>query len=169
MSIYKMGKNKKETNCCNTKRKLFYVAIGVILLLVLIFTLPKYFTGDATASGTQISSEISKIEIIHFHGTNQCSSCITVGNFAEETMNTYFSNELESEKIIFTHINAELPENYALANKYGVTGSSLWIGTYYKDGKFSKEENINVWYKIKDKQDYMDYLKGVIEQKLFGN
>ena len=93
---------------------------------------------------------------------------LAVGDLAEETIKTYFSNELKSGKIVFGHINGELPENSELVKKYEATGSSLWIGTYYKDGKFAKEENVNVWYKISNKQDYMIYLKGVIEQKLAG-
>jgi hypothetical protein len=150
-------------------KKYIYAGIGIVVVLLLIFTIPKYFTGNVTASGTQISGDIEKLEIIHFHGTNQCYSCKTVGNYAEETINTYFSNELKSGRIVFGHINGELPENSVLVKKYGATGSSLWIGVYYKDGKFTKEENVNVWYKINDKQDYMNYLKGVIESKLSGN
>jgi len=111
---------------------------------------------------------IDKLEIYHFHGTNQCTSCIAVGDLAEETVNTYFANELKSGKIVFNHINGDLPKNKELVSKYGVTGSSLWLGTYSEDGKFKAEENVNVWYKIKDKQSYMTYLKGVIEQKLAG-
>lgn len=111
---------------------------------------------------------VQKIEVFHFHGTNQCYSCKTVGAYAEETVKTYFSDDLKSGKIVFDHINAELPENRETAVKYGVTGSSLWIGIYREDGNFSKEENVNVWYKIRDKQDYMNYLKQVIEQKLEG-
>jgi hypothetical protein len=61
-----------------------------------------------------------------------------------------------------------LPQNTELVKKYGATGSSLWIGVYSKDGKFTKEENVNVWYKIDNKQGYIDYLKGVIETKLTG-
>ncbi len=112
------------------------------------------------------SDEIEKLEIIHFHGTHQCYSCIMVGDLAEETINTYFENELKSGKITFAHINGELPENNEKVVKYGASGSSLWIGTYYKDGTFSKEQNNNVWYKIDDKEDYMNYLKEVIEQKI---
>ena len=111
---------------------------------------------------------IEKLEIYHFHNTNQCYSCKTVGAYAEETINTYFKEELESGKIVFDHINVELPENKDLAIKYGTTGSSLWLGTY-KGDDFKAEENTNVWYKIRDKQDYMDYLKGVIEQILAWN
>jgi hypothetical protein len=138
-------------------------------------------TGNATANNlsainkgnatfdTRPVVNIEKLEIYHFHGTNQCYSCKTVGAYAEETVNTYFADELKSGKITFAHINGELPENRELVAKYGVTGASLWLGTYTKDGNFSAEQNTNVWYKIDNKTEYMSYLKGIIEQKLTGN
>ncbi len=149
-------------------KKYIYAGIGIAVVLLLIFTIPKYFTGNVTASGAPISSDVEKIEVYHFHGTNQCYSCVTMGDLAEETLNTYFADELKSGKIIFDHINGELSQNSVLVKKFGATGSSLWIGVTYKDGTFTKEENINVWYKINNKKDYMDYLKGVIEGKLKG-
>lgn len=148
--------------------KKYYIGVGILVLALLIFIVPKYFTGNVTDSGSQISSDIEKIEIYHFHGNNQCYSCITMGDLAEETINTYFKDELKSDKIIFEHVNGELSQNSALVQKFGATGSSLWIGVTYKDGTFTKEENIKVWYKINNKQDYMNYLKGVIESKLSG-
>ena len=150
------------------KKLVYGIIIGVFVLLLIIF-IPKYLNGNVIADNNQkISSDIEKIEIYHFHGTNQCYSCITMGNMAEETINTYFSKELKSGKLVFGHINGELPENSPLVKKYGATGSSLWIGVTYKDGTFTKEENTNVWYKISNKEDYMNYLKGVIEQKFLG-
>jgi len=124
--------------------------------------------GNAVGDANPVVN-IDKLEIYHFHGTNQCYSCKTVGAYAEETVNTYFADELNSGKIVFGHINGELPENQDLVEKYGVTSASLWLGTYAKDGQFSAEQNTNVWYKIDNKEDYMSYLKGVIEQKLAGN
>ena len=114
------------------------------------------------------SINIEKLEIYHFHKTNQCYSCKTVGAYAEETINIYFKDELDKGIIIFDHINIDLLENKDLAVKYGATGSSLWIGTY-KNKQFNAEQNTNVWYKIKNKEDYMIYLKNIIEQKLAGN
>jgi hypothetical protein len=113
-------------------------------------------------------SQVEKVEIIHFHGTNQCYSCKTVGAYAEETVNTYFADELKTGKITFAHINAELPENRDLVEKYGVTGASLWIGVYDVAG-FHKEQNTDVWYKISDKAEYLSYLKGIIEKRLAGD
>lgn len=149
-------------------KKYISLGIGIVIVLLLIFTIPKYLTGNVTASGTKISGDIEKVEVYHFHSTQQCYTCKTVGAYAEETANTYFSNELKSGKVIFASINIDLPENKELVNKYEAKGSSLLIGVYGKDGNFVKEENVNVWYKINNKQDYMDYLKGIIETKLSG-
>ena len=125
-------------------------------------------TCELESENTPMEINIDKLEIYHFHATNQCYSCITVGNYAKETLDTFFKTELDSGIIIFDHVNLDLFENKDLVFKYGVTGSSLWIGTYTGDN-FKTEENILVWYKIKNKNDYMTYLKSVIEQKLAGN
>ncbi len=143
-----------------------YIIMGVALLLVIAVMVPKYIAGDTTDDKVKISGDVEKVEVYHFHATQQCYSCKTVGAYAEETINTYFSDELKSGKVVFASINIDLAENKELVNKYQAKGSSLWIGTYYKDGSFTKVENVNVWYKISNKQDFMDYLKGVIEGKL---
>jgi len=120
-------------------------------------------------SSTQTTkAEVQKVEVIHFHGNSQCSSCIAVGDLAEETIKTYYGSELLSGKVTFAHINFDLSENKELAQKYGVSGSSLWIGVYDAKG-FHKEENANVWYKIQDKPGYMTYLKGIIDKRLQGD
>lgn len=144
------------------KKNYFFLSLFLLILLV-----------GCTIKGTENSNSLTekniavdKIEIIHFHGNNQCYSCILVGNYAEETIKTYFADELNSGKIVFEHVNGELPENREKVIKYGATGSSLWIGVYNKEG-FYPEQNINVWYKINDKQVYMEYLKSVIEKKLY--
>jgi protein involved in sex pheromone biosynthesis len=145
------------------KKSIFFLIIAVLFVAGC--------SNNSQVNGSSVIEKdnnlsVEKIEIYHFHATNQCYSCKTVGAYAEETVNTYFADELKSSKIVFAHINGDLPENKDLVMKYKVTGSSLWIGTYTKDGQFSAEENTNVWYKISNKEDYMAYLKGIIEQKL---
>ena len=111
---------------------------------------------------------VDKIEVYHFHGANQCFSCRTIKEFAEKTVNTYYSDLLESGKMEFKSINGELPENLEVTAKYGATGSSLWIGTYI-NGEFHKEQNTNVWYKVNDEKDFLSYLKGVLDKRVAGN
>ena len=120
------------------------------------------------AKGSIMGDNVEKIEVYQFHGASQCFSCRTIKEFAEKTVNTYYSDLLESGKMEFKSINAELPENREVSTRYGATGSSLWIGTYI-NGEFHKEQNTNVWYKINDEEDFISYLKGFLDKRLSGD
>ena len=120
---------------------------------------------DPRAQSCDLDSQQTRVEVYHFHRTSQCWSCKTLGEFAEKTVNTHFKKELESGRLKFDHINVQLSENKELAEKYGASGSSLMIGIYDSNG-FSKEEDTKVWYKLNNEQEYISYLKSVIEAKL---
>ncbi len=142
----------------------------IVLMLVLIIA---GCANESSVNGNVIQNletiDVEKVEVYHFHGNNQCASCIKLGDFAEETVNAYYAKELMTGKIVFGHINAQESQNAELAKKYEVTGSSLWIGVYDKDGKFYKEENVNLWYKLGDKEEYMQYLKNIIDKRFAGD
>lgn len=118
--------------------------------------------------GAYIAGNVTQVEVVHFHPAQQCVSCRTLGEYARETVNTYFPGELSSGVLVYREINYQLPDNRDIVRKYRVTGSSLWIGIYGTDS-FRKKENVNVWYKIGNKDEYMLYLKGVIERGLAGD
>jgi hypothetical protein len=145
---------------------IFFIAL--YLILVSGCTGSSGTTQTVTVNASQPDSTVEKVEVYHFHATRQCYSCITLGAYAEETVSTYFAPEVASGKVVFAHVNIELPENKDLIERYGPTGSSLWIGVYDQNG-FHKEENVNVWYKIGDKDDYESYLKGIIARRLAGD
>lgn len=152
----------------NTKA---WFALPVLLLILALTILSAGCTTPVepnTNPGTVSSAAVEKVEVYHFHRTQQCYSCRTLGAYAEETVNTYFAPEVASGKVVFAHVNIDLPENKKLVEQYGPAGSSLFIGVYDKDG-FHKEENVNVWYKIGNNEEYLAYLKGVIEKRLAGD
>ncbi len=126
-------------------------------------------TVASSASTLPDNVTVTKLEVFHFHPTRQCVSCITIGDYANATLTTYFADELASGKIVFRHINGELPENLAVVERYGASGSSLWLGVHTSDGRFYPEENLKVWYRTDEQQRFMDYLKGVIEKRLAGD
>jgi hypothetical protein len=114
------------------------------------------------------NSTVERVEVFHFHGNSQCTSCIAVGDLAEKTVNTNFKAELASGRVVFAHVNYDLPENAALAAKYGVTGSSLWLGIYDANG-FHRQQDMDVWYLTGDKEKYKEYLASVITRRLNGD
>ena len=156
----------------NLNRSLILGCIIAILLLTAGCTDTSRHPVAAAPSSSQPAigsiSPFDHVEVYHFHGNNQCSSCIAVGDLAEKTVNTNFKDELASGRLVFAHINAELPENHALAEKYGVTGSSLWIGVYNSNG-FHKEQDTKVWYLIDNEDAYTSYLSGIISKRLIGD
>jgi hypothetical protein len=109
-----------------------------------------------------------QVEVYHFHPTNGCITCTTIGKYAEELINKSYPAELGSKKIIFDHINFQDPGNANLVKKFEVTSSSLMIGVTDATG-FHKEENIKVWYKVSNKDEFMTYLKSVIDKRLVGD
>jgi len=148
------------------KRGALLLVVFAIIIILASYSIMTLNSLQATQNINE-TAKVEKIEIIHFHVTQQCLSCILVGGYAEETVNTHFQNELSSGKLVFMHINGELANNSDIVTKYGATGSSLWIGIYDRNG-FHAEQNINVWYKINNQTEYMDYLRGVILEKLNG-
>jgi hypothetical protein len=122
---------------------------------------------SATRS-TGTDGTIERIEVFHFHGNRQCTSCIAVGDLAEKTVNANFKDELATGRLVFAHVNYDLPGNAELVKKYGVTGSSLWIGVYDADG-FHKQQNLDVWSLTNDEAVYEAYLSAIIARRLNGD
>ncbi len=150
--------------------------LSIFFIIVLLFTAGctdlSTHLGAATPSASQpaisSNSTVERVEVYHFHGNQQCASCIAVGDLAEKTVNENFKAELASGRLVFAHVNYDLPENAALAAKYGVTGSSLWLGIYDSKG-FHRQQNMDVWYLTGDKEKYKTYLAGVISKRLNGD
>jgi hypothetical protein len=98
-----------------------------------------------------------KIEVIHFHATQQCWSCITIADFAEKTLRSRFQGELDNGKIVFQSINIDSPENKEIVEKYGATGSSLFVNYIY-DGKDHIAEDVQVWSLVNNQTQFEKYL-----------
>ena len=125
---------------------------------------------QAETTTTQLSAPMSvtpadKIEVVHFHGTEQCASCIKVGMFARVTIEGKFSEDVKSGKIVFKEINAELPENQAIVMKYQARSSSLFVNAIRGD-KDNIVEDTMVWGLVDNKDQYISYFEGKLKTLL---
>jgi hypothetical protein len=137
-----------------------------LLLCIVCFGL--LISGATAEEANTTPSGVQQVEVYHFHPTNGCYTCTTIGNYAEELIKKSYPAELESRKIVFDHINYQEPKNADLVKKFEVTGSSLMIGVTDATG-FHKEENIKVWYIVGDKEKFDTYLKDLIDKRLAGS
>ena len=141
----------------------------VITSLILCIVCCGVFISGVTAAETNSTpAGAVQVEVYHFHPVNGCYTCTTIGAYAEELINTSYQTELKSKKIIFDHINFQDPKNAEQVKNFGVTGSSLMIGVTDATG-FHKEENVKVWYKVGKKDEFMTYLKALLDKRLAGS
>ena len=106
----------------------------------------------------QTAEPADKIEVVYFHGTHQCWSCITVGEYALETIKEKFPEEFVSGKIIYKDINGELKENQAIVMKYQARGSSLFVNAI-RDDKDDIQENLAVWRLVNNEEEFINYFE----------
>lgn len=74
------------------------------------------------------------VEVIYFHGKQRCATCVAIERHAKEVVDAMFANEMKDGKVIFKIVDISTPEGEALADKYEVTWSSLFVNTW-KEGK----------------------------------
>jgi len=120
---------------------------------------------DASASQSKTVQKADKIEVVHFHATQQCWSCTTVGEFALKTIKERFPEEYKNGTIVFRDINGELPENLDMVAKFQARGSSLFINAITGD-KENIGEDVRVWRLVYDEKAFLDYFEGKLKELL---
>ncbi len=67
------------------------------------------------------------VEVIDFHSTHRCKTCLAIEKSAKAVLEKEFANELKSGKIVFKTINVDEASNAKIAEQFEATGSALWI------------------------------------------
>jgi len=150
-------------------KKLIIISIIIITIVALIYS------GAKGKENSQISSQSSttpqsvipadKIEVIHFHATQQCWSCITVGEYALKTIKEKFPEEYASGKIVYKDIDGELKENQEIVVKYQARGSSLFVNAI-RDEQDNIEEDVTVWRLINSESQFISYFENKLSSLL---
>ena len=112
-----------------------------------------------------IKNLAEKIEVVHFHATQQCWSCIKVGEYALKTIKEKFPEEYKNGTIIFRDINGELPENRDMVIKYQARGSSLFVNAITA-GKDNIKEDVTVWRLISNENQFISYFQDKLNKLL---
>ena len=74
------------------------------------------------------------VEVIDFHSTHRCLTCNAIESSTKYTLETYFKEELSSNKITLQVINVDKEKNYIIAEKFEATGTALFLNVIV-DGK----------------------------------
>lgn len=140
------------------------ISIIAVIFLQLILTSGKdnSETKAVNSSNTQQSGNVDKIQVVHFHATQQCWSCITIGEYSEKIIKTSFPEEYKNGKVEYLDLNIDEQSNSAIVNKFGVSGSSLYFNVV-RDGKDNISEDITVWNLVSNEQKFTTYFKSKLQ------
>lgn len=108
----------------------------------------------------------NKIEVIDFYSTHRCMTCNAIEANTKYTLETYFSNELENNKITFQAINVDEELNFKLAEKFEATGTALFLNIIVEGKETSIDLTEFAFMNGTDQKKFSDELKSKIEAEL---
>ena len=101
---------KKQT--IKTFSKIFVIIVALFGLQYALKIMKDKGEVEGVANKETVVQEIGeRIQVVHFHTTHQCWSCITVGEYAQKTIKERFQSEYESGQIEYLDIDIDLSEN----------------------------------------------------------
>ena len=110
-------------------KKFFYLLFSTIILIS---------CGNGAKAKTEAQNTEEKlpdhIEVLYFHGAQRCITCRAIETNIVALLDSLYSKEQADDRIIYKVIDISDPQNEAIADKYEVTWSSLYINGW-KGGK----------------------------------
>lgn len=133
------------------------------VLALLIFTSCEIQDKSKTIAATETGS---KIEIIDFHTTHRCKTCLKIENNTKELLQSDFKKEMDAGTLSFQIVNIDDEANYDMAERFEAAGTALFINVI-KDGK---EQHIDLtdfaFMKAFDDDEFAAELKSKIDEQL---
>ncbi|HKM92011.1 MAG TPA: nitrophenyl compound nitroreductase subunit ArsF family protein [Prolixibacteraceae bacterium] len=82
----------------------------------------KTATAPYSEAAQQTCNEASSVEVVYFHATRRCATCMAVEEVTKEVLKANFAN-----KITFTSIDREKDSKNELLKKHKVSGQTLLL------------------------------------------
>ncbi len=67
------------------------------------------------------------VEVLYFHGKQRCATCMAIEQGTREVMENELADAVGKGEVKFRVVDISLEENEAIAEKYEVTWSSLFV------------------------------------------
>lgn len=114
----------------------------------------------------QTASNESRIEVIDFHTTHRCKTCLKIESQTEQLLKAAYKEELDKGLIVFKIVNIDETENYAMAEHFEAASTALFINVV----RNGKEEHIDLtdfaFMKAFDEAAFQAGLKENLDQQL---
>lgn len=104
--------------------------VDIVLLYVMVSACNAEAQNNRSQASTAAKTKADKIEVLDFHNTHRCHTCLAIEKATKEVLNKDFANEMKAGKITFRLINADDDANLDIVKKFGAFGSSLFLNVW---------------------------------------
>lgn len=107
-----------------------YLLFSIFALAVMLFSGCSNNAGKDESAGKDsvaINTDVAKIQVIYFHGTRRCPSCIAIGDESSRLIQSDYRQYVDAGDVAFKDLNIDEEPNFAIAEKYQVAGSALLV------------------------------------------
>ena len=148
--------------------RILWIACPIVLVCLAVWLIVAYGTSPATPpASNNFSGPAERVDVVYFHRTQRCSTCIHAEELTRDTVETHFADELASGKLTFQSIDVQDSNKAAIVNRYGAYARQLFINTV-KDGTDHIEQATDLYPLIFNDEAFVETLKSKIEKSLNG-
>ncbi len=167
----KATKNEGNKNKASKSKvsRILWIVIPIVLVCLAVWLILTYGTSPATPPASNNSSgPADRVDVVYFHRTQRCSTCIYAEEGTRYAVETYFADELASGKVTFQSINVQDEANADIVEKYNnASYLTLCINTV-RDGTDHIEVVTDIWFVIGDDEAFVEIVKSEVEKSLSG-
>lgn len=118
------------------------------------------------AKATTTASNTSKIEVLDFHTTHRCQTCLKIEENARAVLQKDFQKEIEAGKITFQTIDIDDKSNAEIAERFQAGGTSLFLNVIKNGAETHIDLTDFAFMKAFDEPAFYAELKTKIEEQL---
>lgn len=105
--------------------------VGMIAMCVVMVAC--YGNRTKSDSTAEVQARSNVVEVLYFHGSQRCASCIAIEQVTEGLLQKEYGSELADGRLIYT--KADLLEERERAEHYRVVWASLLVIGYDREGR----------------------------------
>jgi hypothetical protein len=108
---------------------------------------------------------VAKIEVIDFHTTHRCKTCLAIEKTARTVVESEFANEVKAGKIVFKTVDVDDEKNIKLAEKFEASGTALFVYNG-KTGQALDLTEAGFMYAVNNEAKLKEFLRNAIRKNL---
>jgi hypothetical protein len=163
--------NKKTNKKTSRKMKiLLSVLAGIALCVVVGYIIANASPAadDGQPNSNNSSGLADRVDVVYFHRTQRCHTCLYAEEQTRYTLETYFADELASGKVTFQSVNVQDEANADIVKKYNnASYLTLCINTV-RGGTDHIEVVTDIWTVIGNDEAFDEVVKSEVEKSLSG-